>query len=270
MSTGWCAGWLKVQSWSCIYWGILSLLCRQYPVWATSYLEPLLLWGQCLCGVCGSIPTTVGVLCSLGDSSSSSCFWELSSAPRPNYSHPALCFLCTVCTTKEWFFYSSNKIKRRWSCNEVIFVPDCINITGRQMHSSCEEPPAAIIRSIKRFILICRSAGGRKGCHPSQLSRPKASERNWNPSSVVMVLGSRLCPTGKSFSVLVCHWEAAGRGSLESLVSLQMQTMQKPKLSLYCRFGGKVKKVWEGEEKSDKTCYKADPEWLQKYPCCSW
>lgn len=44
------------------------------------------------------------------------------------------------------------------------------------MHSSCEEPPAAIIRSIKRFILICRSAGGRKGCHPSRLSRPKALE----------------------------------------------------------------------------------------------
>lgn len=41
---------------------------------------------------------------------------------------------------------------------------------------------------------------------------------------------------------------------------LQMQTMQNPKLSLYCRFGGKVEKAWEGEEKGDKTCNKADSE----------
>lgn len=54
--------------------------------------------------------------------------------------------------------------------------------------------------------------------------------------------------------------ESWRKGQLENLVLSGVQMMQKSKLSLHCRVGEKVEKVWEDEEERDKTCYKADSE----------
>lgn len=121
-----------------------------------------------------SIWITVEMLCLLSDSSSSSCSLELNSAPCVTLSHLAWQFWTYSLYDKGMIFLaqirsSIDDLLMKWSLCLIVLTSQ-----GDKWTWAAKSPPAAIIRWIKRFILIYPLAWGRKEHHPYMLSRPEA------------------------------------------------------------------------------------------------